>query len=155
MVWYFTSVKNSKSWGSPALFCLIQLIKDLRVNNCFFHYMTLSPRQTFALSSAVPHRQASLPAFLLWTHSSLLIAFLKVPGHEATVTSICLAQHYKPALPSYLIFQLQRTSPWVLVSLGDQHLMTLTIGLAWDAILCYWLQSNLFGEKNINSHREL
>lgn len=35
------------------------------------------------------------------------------------------------------------------VSLGDQQLMTLTIGLAWDAILCYWLQLNLFGGEKI------
>lgn len=125
-------------------------------NNCFFHYMTLSPRQTFALSSAVPHRQASLPAFLLWTHSSLSIAFLKVPGHEATVTSICLAQLYKPALPSYLIFQPQRTSPWVL---GLSWRPTADDFDHWFGLRCYFVLltsvESIWEKKNSNSHREL
>lgn len=115
----------------------------------------VSKANILALSSAVPHRQASLPAFLLWTHSSLSIAFLKVPRHEATVTSICLAQHDKPALPSYLIFQPQRTSPWVL---GLSWRPTADDFDHWFGLRCYFVLltsvESIWG-KNISSHREL
>lgn len=90
MVWYFTSVKNSKSWGSPALFCLIQLIKALRVNNCSFTtWPCLQGKQSHFLQ--LFHSQAgsapSLPS--LDTLQFVNGASLKVPGHEATVTSVC------------------------------------------------------------------
>lgn len=96
--------KNWSPRGRPPLSSFITARHRFEGNWHSFHDTAQTPGQTLAVPSTVPLSRASLPAFLLWTSSNLLKPFLKVPGQEATVTSLCVAQSWKPC-PFHIVVQ--------------------------------------------------